>query len=284
MTGGSGEDPAGQHSRDTPGPATPDVLDGTGALTPGVLGGDVLSGGTEPLRPPRRTPRAPRPPGTWPFARAPWAWALAGALVASAGWAAGGTLAERAHHHGPDLHGYRIVGSPCIGSALKPLFDATPADGFSPWPANESTGPALDRVDCTAVSTTDPEAKHAQFEYLATVSVELHKKTDPGPEFHDERALDWQTVQRADTVTTVPGLGDQAYLLTVIPSQIQLKVLQGGAVIVVGLTIQRTEPDDGDPTVTYDTTPYSQPDIDRYRPALISTVRSVMTKLKMPEL
>ncbi|WP_051951223.1 hypothetical protein [Actinacidiphila yeochonensis] len=230
-----------------------------------------------------RRARGPSPPARrlLPSDR-PWAWALVGALAASAVWAGAGTVWEGSHRSTPDLHGYRIAGNLCTHEVLHPLFAATPTPEFTAWPAEMSTGPALDRAQCAAVSAGDPSTTRPSTDFVATVSVELHKKTDPGPEFHDTRAQALQSLERADTVTAVPGIGDEAYLLTIVPSQIELKVRHGGAVIAVAFSLRTTAPADGTDSGSvgeHDPAP-AQPDISRYRDPILATGRAVMAELR----
>jgi len=144
-----------------------------------------------------------------------------------------------------------------------------------------STGSALDRAQCAAVSTGEPNSHAPSTDFVATLSGELHQKTDPGPEFHDTRAQVLESMERADTVSTVSGIGDEAYLLTIVPSQIELKVRNGGAVIAVALSVRTTTPADDSDTTTQNAVP-PQPDITRYRIPLIATARAVMAELQTP--
>jgi len=265
----------------------PEMTSGLSLATSG--GPDLLAAGPEPERPWSAEPAdhsdsgAPAPAAPRHRFRAdrPWVWALGGALAASALWTGGTTAWQHGHRHTPDLHGYRIEGNPCTTDVLRPLFTATPSPQFTTWPAEMSTGQALDRAQCAAVSTGEPSTTRPSTDFVATVSVELHKKTDPGPEFHDTRAQALQSMERADTVSAVRGIGDEAYLLTIVPSQIELKVRNGGAVIAVALSVRTTAPADDADVGGHDASP-SQPDITRYRIPLIATARAVMAELRSP--
>ncbi|MBT2444824.1 hypothetical protein J7E93_32965 [Streptomyces sp. ISL-36] len=136
-------------------------------------------------------PRAPRP-------RRPWLWALGGAVVASAVWAGGLYAYERSQDGGPDLGGYRTVENLCARAELKALsveLGEKSTDAETPTEKH----PALDRARC---STTlgSPETG-----YSAVVVYDLHKVTDPGPEFEPRIA------ESGTDTEPVAGLGERAF-------------------------------------------------------------------------
>jgi hypothetical protein len=124
---------------------------------------------------------------------------------------------------------------------------------------------------------------------MVTVTVELHKKTDPRAEFDDQRALILPTLVPASRVIRVPGLGDEAYFLVTDPDQIDLKVLHGGLVLQLAYTVNRegtaesaliaVSPADGT-TIGESTTTGTPPDVTgAYRKPLIAAARNVLANL-----
>lgn len=217
----------------------------------------------------------------------PWGWVLGAVVATSAAWA----LTLQATGYGdaatPDLHHYRLTDSPCTGDDLKPLTDALGVDRTAANPAEMRTGTTLDQAQCllTAEGTV---GDHWQSTYTVLVTVELHKKTDPRPEFEDRNRphgpnLDPASVTAAtddtDHVSLVPGLGDLAYLLAGDDSHQTLTVLHGGAVFTV--TVDADTQWTGAGGVPPDANGYPQqpPGLIRLQPALIATVRQVMSRL-----
>ncbi|MFF8607299.1 hypothetical protein ACF06X_15310 [Streptomyces sp. NPDC015346] len=158
---------------------------------PELVGGTVFPAGeTVRIEPP--PPRPPRP-------RRPWRWALGGALVASAVWAGGLQAYERSQDGGPDLGGYRTVDSLCDKAELKGLTTALGEKSTDADTATEKH-PALDKARCTA--TLGPP----EMTYSAMIMYDLHKVTDPGPEF--EPGLG----DMMEGAEPVEGLGERAYV------------------------------------------------------------------------
>ncbi|WP_143172479.1 hypothetical protein [Actinacidiphila paucisporea] len=247
----------------------------------GDLPGDLLSNSDGPGTGPTVV-REPRP----------WLWAVGGIAVASAVWAAvmhgtGGTT--------PDLHGYHLSGNPCSGDVLKPLKDAVGRRDFVTSGATVSRGPALDKLSCvltTASSAGDGWATT----YDISVSVELHKKTDPRAEFENTRharvsnlpgydagsdpaiAIAESGFTSAADVHPVTGVGDEGYLLTPSAPGQTLEVLHGGAVLTLQVTgytqwngTNESPTDSGDPP--------EEPDLTHLRPAMTTAMRHLMTSL-----
>jgi len=110
------------------------------------------------------------------------------------------------------------------------------------------------------------------------MSVELHKETDPLPEFDARK----ESSVRGDDVTRselVPGLGDRAYLLVVDEQTSELRVVDGGAVITLSLapSMNYAEDDEGGEPPCGEPEP---PAVEPYHADLVSDMRDVMKALK----
>ncbi|MEE4541268.1 hypothetical protein V2S66_04720 [Streptomyces sp. V4-01] len=204
-----------------------------------------------------------------------WVWGLAGIVVASAGWA-GGLQAYHSHHgSGPDMHGYALGASPCAGGTLSPLTDALELhDAQAVSPAAVHLGEALDQIRCT-LSGASPLPHGGTARYEVFVTIDLHKRTDPKAEFEDQRDLNPSDISPVEATTTVPGLGDEAYLLTVSDQTRDLEVLHGGAVFTLTLTGYNRLPVSDD-TVNALHTPDVSADVGRFQPAMVDAMRRVM--------
>jgi hypothetical protein len=218
--------------------------------------------------------REPRPAATGSGGRRPWIWGVGGLAVASAAWAVGLHASGLHHDSAPDLHGYALDGSPCAGATLKPLDDALKAtQSQTVSPSVVHLGPALDQIRCT-LSATSPNPGGGMVSYEAFVTVDLHKKTDPRPEFDDQHSLDSADLAPVEDTKAVPGLGDEAYLLTVSDETQELKVLHGGAVFTLTLTGYGNAP------LASRNTPsaagLSTADPTAFQPALTRAMRNVM--------
>ncbi|WP_329367318.1 hypothetical protein OG896_20125 [Streptomyces sp. NBC_00669] len=205
-----------------------------------------------------------------------WTWGLGGLAVASALWTAGLHLYDDHRRAGPDLHGYTLGASPCAGDGLTALTAALKAtDTEAVTPAAAHLGPALDQIHCTlSVGARTPGAVTSRYQVFVTI--DLHKRTDPRAEFEDQRGLDTGDLTPAEHDTAVPGLGDEAYLLTISTQTEELRVLHGGAVFSLTLTgFNDLAPD---PAVANSLRgrPASPDDLNRYRGALVAAMRDVM--------
>ena len=135
-------------------------------------------------------------------------WAVVGAVVASAGWAAGLFLTG-GFGTGADLRGYRAPANLCAGSDYSSFKDEYPVDDSAPT-KNAMKDPALDESYCS-LSLKKTGSSYADA-YLS-LQLDLHKKTDPAPEF----TATWKNYGDSHTdydVTPVQGIGDEAYLVT----------------------------------------------------------------------
>jgi hypothetical protein len=226
----------------------------------------------------------------------PWLWAAGGVVAASAVWAA---VLHGTGHAAPALHGYHLRGNPCNDGALAPLKSAVGERGFASSEATVSTGPAVDELSCL-LNAVSPTGDGWVTDYTVTVSVELHKKTDPGPEFENARrarvttvpgdfqggvrggnlaiAVAGTDVPSASTVHPVAGVGDQAYLLVPRASDQTLVVLHGGAVLRLQVTGYRHW--NGPGLVPADAGDASEvPDLTGLRPAMTAAMRHLMVSL-----
>ncbi|MFG2871527.1 hypothetical protein [Streptomyces sp. NPDC048338] len=160
----------------------PELVDGGGfseARTPPVV--------VDPV-----PPKPPRP-------RRPWLWAVGGAVVASALWGGGLYAHERYEAgRGVDLGGYRSVEDVCPKAELKALsgeLGEVSRDGNGVLQED----PALERATCSGIIGSPDTG------FSVDVLYELHKVTDPGPEF-EARLGDLRT-----DAQKVEGLGEVAF-------------------------------------------------------------------------
>ncbi|MEE4545014.1 hypothetical protein V2S66_23985 [Streptomyces sp. V4-01] len=223
----------------------------------------------------------------------PWLWAVGGVVVASAVWAA---VLHGSGATGPDLHGYRLAGNPCDGGTLSPLKDALGARGFAVSDATVSRAPAVDKLSCV-LSADVPAGGGWMTGYTVSVSVELHKRTDPRAEFEDAgrarvSSLPGSAAQDGSGLVTVAttdylsaadvhpveGVGDEAYLLEPRASDQTLDVLHGGAVLTLQVSgYSRWNGPGESPLDTGGEPP--EPDLTGLRPALTTAMRHLMTSL-----
>lgn len=187
-------------------------------------------------------------------------------MAASAVWA--GTLAAQDRFADTPRIDYRHAENLCREVSLQVLgktIDRTPKDADSS-DASEGRSGAQDWAHCAV------RLKNAQerLSYQAQVLVELHKKTDPGPEFGTGplgiTGLRIDPEQRRE----VPGLGDRAMLDRYYGSGgDRLTVLDGGAVFT--LTVEWFATSAGE---------QESVDEDAIDGAMIEDVRALMAKLR----
>ncbi|MFF4394988.1 hypothetical protein [Streptomyces sp. NPDC001480] len=134
-------------------------------------------------------------------------WAVVGAVVASAAWAGGVFLIGG--KDSADLRGYSAPTNLCSGGDYSSFKDEYPDNDTSPT-HNSLKADALDEGYCS-LSLKKTGSSYADA-YL-TVQMDLHKKTDPGPEF----TATWKNYDNSHSgydVQNVNGIGDEAYLVT----------------------------------------------------------------------
>ncbi|MFM9588387.1 hypothetical protein ACKI1J_02635 [Streptomyces scabiei] len=136
-------------------------------------------------------------------------WALVGAVVASAAWA-GGVFLLGGDDTEADLRGYRAESNLCSSVDYSSFKNEYPEEDTEPV-HNALEHEALDESYCS-ISLKESSTSSISDAYFS-VQVDLHKKTDPGPEFtavwseYDQRYEDYD-------VEKVSGFGDEAYLVT----------------------------------------------------------------------
>ncbi|MCA1272470.1 hypothetical protein ACIPQH_06845 [Streptomyces rubiginosohelvolus] len=214
-------------------------------------------------------------------------WGAAGALTASAVWAAAVFGYGIGGDGKPDSRGYRVESDSCAAMELKALSKAVGRPAAEP--ATELDGiehPALHRISCTVDFTAavlrGPDGKEASdwsVGYQASLTAELHKETDPRPEFEANSTLTEIDGTGVDRVERVPDLGDLGYLLILEDESMSVRVIEGGAVVTLTLSSWVSPPDidagkDGLPDVV------DRPEMLAYQGDLISDTRAVMKALR----
>ncbi|WP_371623721.1 hypothetical protein OG245_13255 [Streptomyces sp. NBC_01116] len=214
-------------------------------------------------------------------------WAAAGALTASAVWATAVFGYGIGGDRKPDPRGYRVESDTCAAVELKALGKAVGEPAAEP--STELDGiehPALRRIRCTVdftVAVVRPpdgeEASGWSSGYQASLTAELHKETDPRPEFEASSTLTEIDGTGVDRVERVPDLGDLAYLLIMEDESMRVQVVDGGAVVTLTLSSWMSPPDIDDgrgglPDVV------DQPEMLAYQGDLISDTREVMKALR----
>ncbi|WP_424212030.1 hypothetical protein ACN20G_07960 [Streptomyces sp. BI20] len=244
--------------------------------------GGTRPGGSAPATGPEPAPGS-RPTGRGGGGRA-LAWALVGAVGASALWAGGlyafrGPLAReltapRLDHAMPSGSLCAVAGFTALSNALKPFpgqhSDRRPEDPVL-------TGGSCDR-DTRANDDQGP-VPLGRAEYSAGIRVELHAVTDPAAEFA-VRAREWGTGYGAasDEVRAVPGLGDEALLFDTggeTHTSYDLVVREGGAVFT---TWVRGRPQ-GEGERSAGPAPFADPVA--VQSALVEDTRAIMEALRI---
>lgn len=224
---------------------------------------DVLADGDAPA--------APRP------SRPAWLWALGGAVVASAVWAAG----LYAYGYGdPDLGGYRASEDLCADAELEGLTAVVGKRTDNGIGGMGSEHESLHESWCYTdlrppghvVETDEDGNELASFPHVS-LSYTLHRKTDPGPEFEG-----W-VIARSDTggedEETVPlrridGLGERAFITEEpVGGSSTLHILDGQAVFTMSVSSD-WDPESGEPLT----------DVSELQPVMVQDMRALMAELK----
>ncbi|MFI7358534.1 hypothetical protein ACIBTP_31980 [Streptomyces avidinii] len=210
----------------------------------------------EPLRPPAR----------------PWQWVAAAVVVTSALWA-GGFYAFGDRLAAPEIR-YRVTEDLCAqftAAALDGVVGGLPKTA----PRAGLRHPALDWASCARENDRAVSAGTVH----TSVTVELHKKTDPAAEF----ALDVPANRiffYGDEVgwNPVPGLGEQAMVTGSGPDDsLRLRVRDGGVVFTVDVMIYRGSSEGSpDPTLA----PLPHPGRETLLAAAVEDTRALMAALR----
>ncbi|MEU5708206.1 hypothetical protein [Streptomyces flaveolus] len=135
-------------------------------------------------------------------------WAAVGAVVASAAWAAGVFLVG-GRGDSADLRGYSAPSNMCSSADYSSFKDEYTENDSSPT-RTSLRDKALDESYCS-LGLKKSGSSYADA-YL-TMQLDLHKKTDPAPEF----TATWKNYGDSHTgydVDPVEGIGDEAYLVS----------------------------------------------------------------------
>ncbi|MFF3031513.1 hypothetical protein ACFVS7_11005 [Streptomyces rubiginosohelvolus] len=213
-------------------------------------------------------------------------WGVAGALTASAVWAAAVFGYGIGGDGKPDARGYRVESDSCAAMELKELARALGEPDSEP--ATELDGiehPALHRIRCTVEfkeldlgARSSDDGSGWTMGYQASLTAELHKETDPRPEFEASSTLTEIEGSGVERVERVPDLGDRAYLLIMDDNSMRLNVVEGGAVMKLALSAWMSY-NEGDGAEEMPDMP-EEPEMLAYQGHLINDMRDVMKALK----
>ncbi|MCX5376182.1 hypothetical protein [Streptomyces sp. NBC_00091] len=217
------------------------------------LGGEWAAGSPAELAQPPE-PREGRP-------RAPWLWALGGAVLASAVWAGALVVQERYAAAGPPL-AYRHSEQLCAETPLKTV--GTVAGGFGVGMPSQGESAALDWSHCYSSGGREDRP----FTHDAQVLVELHKKTDPEAEFGAWPELNEDLRSPSVRPEQVPGLGERA-VFSGQESAPRLQVLDGGAVFTIRVRWWTGQDGGGEDL-----------DEDAVKAAMVEDMRALMARLR----
>lgn len=188
----------------------------------------------------------------------------------------------------PDMHGYQLDRDPCPSLRLKSIGTAiTPREATNADESELSKHEALDQVRCfiplRSRSGEERLASGWSVEYTVGITVELHKKTDPGAEFEARLETAGPWTDRKAKLESVPDLGGTAYLRTSDDGYADLWVLEGGAVLSLSLSAstQYMSEDQGEmPGGEESDEEPAVPDLSPHHAAMISDMRDLMSGLK----
>ncbi|MFE9932863.1 hypothetical protein [Streptomyces sp. NPDC005533] len=200
--------------------------------------------------------------------RRPWWWVAATAVATSALWA-GGLYAYGDRLGEPEIR-YRVTDdlcgrftAPALAGALGGFADADPERG--------GRHPALDWASCSR----NGDRSAAVGGFFVSAVVELHKKTDPTPEFALGSRYD--RGDGAGRWEPVPGLGEEALVSTPGGGEgVRVRVRDGGAVFLLELMFFDRFEDDPDPR----SSPSARPERESLVAAAVEDVRALMAALR----
>ncbi|MBV2352937.1 hypothetical protein KUM39_00950 [Streptomyces sp. J2-1] len=136
-------------------------------------------------------------------------WVALGAVVASAAWAAGVFLFGAGPGTAAELRGYAAPSDMCTRSDYASFKDEYPQADSSPTHTTLKD-PALDESYC---SMGMKKSGSTYSDAYLSLQLDLHRKTDPGPEF----TATWKNYGDSHDgydVSPVSGIGDEAYLVS----------------------------------------------------------------------
>ncbi|MER6255972.1 hypothetical protein ABT224_31940 [Streptomyces sp. NPDC001584] len=200
-----------------------------------------------------------------------WRWVAAAVVATSALWA-GGLYAFGERLTAPEIR-YRVTDdlcgqfkAPALEGLLGGLADGSPEAGVR--------HPALDWASCSR--SGDRPAVTGGVHVMATA--ELHKKTDPAPEFTADSPAGLFYAPDGDGWDSVPGLGEEALVSR--PGGgggLLLRVRDGGAVFSVAVVVFPVTSQDGaDPRAE----PLPDPDREALVAAAVEDARALMAALR----
>lgn len=231
-----------------------------------MIGEPEIDGGWETASGAQRSAEDPPPePERVRGPRAPWLWALGGMVAASAVWA--GTLAAQDRFSDTPRMDYRHAENLCEEVSLEVVAKTIGREvrAAESNDASEGRSSAQDWAHCGIFLRSEKELS-----YQAQALVELHKKTDPGPEFATgpvgNTGMRMDPAQRRE----VPGLGDRAVFDRYLGGGGErLTVLDGRAVFTLSVEWFRTS--EGEVEAV---------DEDAIDSAMIEDARTLMAKLR----
>ncbi|MFJ3233837.1 hypothetical protein [Streptomyces sp. NPDC086787] len=134
-------------------------------------------------------------------------WAAVGAVAASAAWAAGVFVIGAGAS--PQLRGYSAPSNLCDRADYSSFKDEYPQDDSAP----AHTSLKEDALEEGYCSITLKKTGSSYGDAYLSIQADLHKKTDPGPEF----TATWKNYRKSHTgydVEVVRDIGDEAYLVS----------------------------------------------------------------------
>ncbi|MGW3916254.1 hypothetical protein ACWEBX_32765 [Streptomyces sp. NPDC005070] len=185
----------------------------------------------------------------------------------------------------PDTLGYDLTRASCASMRLHAISAAITPGKSSITVANSGLlrHAALDQVQC--VIALEPKAEKPRngwsTDYAVAVKMTLHKESDPAVEFEAERRVTNSGIVSAEMVRAVPNLGTKAYLVNQEASTVELRVLDGGAVLSMSLSVStqyQAAADDNEEDEVGDGP--EAPELSEYEPSMISDMNELMARLK----
>ncbi|MDX3434398.1 hypothetical protein PV664_36955 [Streptomyces sp. ME01-18a] len=183
----------------------------------------------------------------------------------------------------PDTHGYRLDQNPCPQLPLKSIGAAiAPREPTTEFQSDLLNHAALDRIACVVPLRSPGTAEQPKIGwsvgYSVGITVELHKKADPGAEFEARQRVTDDGFSPEVNLETVPNLGDKAFLVATDDNGMELRVLEGGAVLSLSLSTYTQFHGEESGELPAGEGPV--PDLASYQAAMISDMRDLMSNLK----